>query len=266
VLQVAGPLQAFSPAAIALAVAAIVIATTPVQHVDEDHHDRPAPMRGLIDATRWLLRSRPALSVAILGAMSGGSLFSYSALLPAFTRDQLQAEAATLGLLTGAGGLGAIAGALIMDTSGRRLGRGRQTVVMLIGAALGLVALGLTTVLPAAVVLAAVIVLLAVLFGGTAQLIVQTAPPPRIRAGVVAVYTFAYYVVVPMGTTTVGVLADAYGVQAVLFGMAGVTIVGTAVVLAWFPGLLRVDVDEHGDLVDPSAHRARPQPGAIVGP
>ena len=126
VLQVAGPLQAFVPAALALAVAAIVIATMPVPRKDDDHHDRAPALRGLVDATRWLLRNRPARSVALLGAMSGGSLFSYSALLPAFTRDLLHAEAATLGLLTGAGGLGAIVGALVMDASGRRLGRGRR--------------------------------------------------------------------------------------------------------------------------------------------
>ena len=126
IFQVAGPLPAFIPAVLGLAIAAVVIATTPVRKAD-DAHDRAPALRGLADAARWLVHNRPALAVAVLGALSGGSLFSYSALLPAFTRDLLHAESATLGLLTGAGGLGAIAGALVMDASAGGSGAGGRS-------------------------------------------------------------------------------------------------------------------------------------------
>ena len=101
-------------------------------------------------------------------------------------------------------------------------------------------ALGLTNVLPVALALTASITLLSIGFGGTAQLLVQTAPPMPLRAGVVAIYTFAYYCVLPVGTATVGSLADSFGVTAVLLGMAGLTVLGAGVILAIDRSLLRI--------------------------
>ena len=56
--------------------------------------------------------------MTVLGTVSGLSVFCYSALLPAYTRDILRADAATLGLLAGAGGVGVIVGALLMEAMG----------------------------------------------------------------------------------------------------------------------------------------------------
>lgn len=263
VLQVGGPTWAFAPAAIALVLSTVVIASTPV--LATDHADRTPGWRGLSLAARWLLGHRAARSVTLLLCLSGVSVAAYGALLPAFTRDILRSESATLGLLTGAGGLGAILGALVMDASGRRLGRGRQVVVMLAGSALCVGLVAVTTALPFAVALVGLLVLLSVVFGGTAQLIVQTAPPPRLRASVMAVYTFAFYLVLPVGTASAGLLADQFGVQAVLLGMAALALGGTALIVLGDRRLLGVDVDDHGVVRIPG-DLPPPDAGAIVAP
>jgi MFS family permease len=264
VLEVAGATQAFAPAAVALGAAALVTAAIPLL-TTEEHHDRTPGLRGLSQAARWLVHHPAARSVTLLGCLSGAAIFAYSALLPAFTRDVLQSESATLGLLTGAGGLGAIIGALVMDATGRRIGRGRQTVVMLLGCSVCVGLLGLSTVLPVAILLVGLLVFLSVLFGGTAQLIVQSSPPPRLRASVLALYTFAFYVVLPIATAGVGLFADLFGVRAVLLGMTAIAIGGTAAIVVSYRALLRVDVDDHGTVRIPGELR-EPVAGAIVAP
>jgi ENTS family enterobactin (siderophore) exporter len=261
VLQVAGATQAFVPAAIALALSAAVTAAIPLL-VGDEHLDRTPGVRGLTQGAAWLFRHPAARSVTLLGCLSGAAIFAYSALLPSFTRDVLRAESAVLGALAGAGGLGAILAALVMDATGRRVGRGRQIVVMFLGSVLCVGILALTTVLPLAVALVALIVFLSVLFGGTAQLIVQSSPPPRLRAGVMAVYTFAFYVVLPIATAAVGLLADRFGVQAVLIGMAGLGVAGAGLIIARYPRLLAVDVDAHGVVVIPTEARPDDHPPA----
>jgi MFS family permease len=243
VLQVAGPVLAFVPAAICLAVSALVIATTPLLRGSEQ---RVRGGRGnLGNAVRYLPRERVVLAVTALATLSALSIFAYSALLPAYTRDNLGGESATLGLLSGAGGVGTILGALAMEGLGKRLGRGRVLVLTFLAAGLAVGALGLSQLLPVGVVLAAAITFFAIIFGGTAQLLVQTLPPPGLRAGVVALYTFVYYCVLPVGTAAVGALADRVGVTAVMLGMTALTIVGAVIVVLLEPRLLGVNPDLH---------------------
>jgi MFS family permease len=246
-LQLFGPLEAFLPAAIGLGVAALVILTTPLLKRDE-RRERGAAMSDLAEASRWLWRHPAAFWVTVLGTVSALSVFCYSALLPAFTRDNLHADAATLGLLAGAGGVGVILGAILMEGMGRRLGRGRQLVVTFLACGATLAGLAMSEVLPVALVLAALLTVFAIGFGGTAQLIVQTMPPPRMRARVVAVYTFAYYCVLPIGTALAGGLADLFGVRAVMLGMAVLTVAATAFVLLVFRPLLSIDLDAAGEI------------------
>jgi MFS family permease len=246
-LEVFGAVQAFLPAAIALGLSALVILTTPLLHRDE-RPERGAAVSDLTEASRWIWRHPAALWVTVLATVSGLSVFCYSALLPAFTRDNLHADAATLGLLAGAGGVGVIAGAIVMEGMGRRFGRGRQLVVMFLACGATIAGLAMTEVLPVALVLAALITLVSIGFGGTAQLIVQTMPPPRMRARVVAVYTFAYYCALPIGTAAAGNLADLFGVRAVLLGMAALTVAATAFVLLIYRPLLSIELDSAGQV------------------
>jgi predicted MFS family arabinose efflux permease len=246
-LQLFGAVPAFLPAAIALGLAAAVILTTPLLH-REERAERGAAVSDLREASRWIGRHPAALWVTVLGAVSGLSVFCYSALLPAFTRDNLHADAATLGLLAGAGGVGVIAGAIVMEGMGRRFGRGRQLVVMFLACGATIACLALTEVLPVALLLAALITLVSIGFGGTAQLIVQTMPPPRMRARVVAVYTFAYYCALPIGTAVAGNLADVFGVRAVLLGMAALTVAATTFVLLVYRPLMSIELDAAGQV------------------
>ena len=258
VLQVAGPTAAFVPAAVGLALAAVVILTIPRGN-DTERQPRGGATGSIRPALRWLRTEPAVVAVTALGALSGASIFAYSALLPSVVRDLLGGDAATLGLLSGAGGVGSIAGSLAMEAIGRRVGRGRQVLWMFAASGLAVGALGLANVLPLALVLAAGITFLSICFGGSAQLLVQTIPPPHLRAGVVAIYTFAFYCVLPIGTATVGGLADAFGVVAVLLGMAALTGLGTAIVLIADRRLLDVDIDDHGEIV------RRPERVAING-
>ena len=260
-LQAFGPVQAFIPAAIGLGFSALVILTTPLLKRDESP-ERGVAISDLAEAARWMWRHPAALWVAVLTAVSGLSVFCYGALLPSFTRDNLHADAAALGLLAGAGGVGVIVGAFVMEGLGKRLGRGRQLMFMFVACGVAMAGLAFTEALPVALLLAALITLVSMGYGGTAQLIVQTMPPPRMRARVLAVYTFAFYCVLPVGTALAGGLADAFGVRGVMLGMAGVTVATAAFVAVVYRPILSIDLDARGQITV----GGRPVKAVIAGP
>jgi MFS family permease len=248
VLQAFGPAQAFLPAAAVLVISGIVFISIPV--TDPREHGVTALAIGdLRDSLAWLRRERVALSVTALGAISAAFVLGYGALLPTVTRDLLHADAATLGLLSGAGGIGVILSSLTMEALGRRAGRGRLLVLALVisGAALG--ALGLAGILPIAMVLTAAVGLFSSTFGGTAALLLQTVAPPRMRGRAIALYSFVLFSVLPISTVSMGVLTDHLGVGAVLGGVGGLTILGTVLVTLAYRRLLGTDIGREGEVL-----------------
>ncbi len=130
---------------------------------------------------------------------------------------------------------------------------------MLVGVALSLGALGLTSILEVSIALAIAIAAFAFMFGGTAQLVLQTVAPPRIRGRVLALYAFFFYSLLPASTIVVGVLADIVGAQAVLLSMGALTVLATALVGLANPGLLAIDVRD-GRLVVRGREAAESRP------
>jgi MFS family permease len=248
VLQAFGPAQAFLPAAAVLVVSGIVFVMIPVKHPRE-HTVAALAIGDLRDSLTWLRRERVALSVTALGAISAAFVLGSGALLPTVTRDLLHADSATLGILSGAGGVGVILSALTMETVGRRTGRGRLIVVALVisGAALG--ALGLARILPVAMVLTAAVGLFSATFGGTSALLLQTVAPPRMRGRAIALYSFVLFSVLPISTVTMGVLTDRFGVGPVLGGVGMLTILATVLVTMAYRRLLVIDIGPEGELL-----------------
>jgi MFS family permease len=151
VLQVAGSV-AFIPTAVGLLAA--TAATLSMTGLAESAQRRPelaavgGPRIGFSAALYWIRAQPAALAVAVLALLAAGSITTYPALLPALTRDVLHGDSATLGTLSGIGGVGVILGSLALDSVGRRMRRGRLVVggYLLSGVLIGL--LGVTRVVP----------------------------------------------------------------------------------------------------------------------
>ena len=247
VLATFGPVPAFLPAAAGLVASVIVVLTIPVARSDEHQAGRQG-VGDIRDSVRWLRREPSVLALTALGAIGAMFVFGHGALFPTITRDLLHADSAVLGVLTGAGGIGIILAALTLESFGRWLGRGRLVVAILLGIALAVGGLGFSGLLPVSVVLAGLLAGLQYAFGGTAQLLIQTIAPPRMRGRILALYAFVVYCILPVSTISIGVLADHLGVSAVLIGMAAATIIATILVALASPALLSIDIGPAGEL------------------
>ena len=241
VLQAFGPGPAMLPAAAGLGVSTLVVLTIALRP-GEERSSAGMGLREVRDSVSWLLREPTALAVTLLGAVAAMFVFGYGALLPTVTRDLLHADSATLGVLTGSAGIGIIASALTMEWVGRRVGRGRLVVGALVATAASIAGLGLAGVLAISVALSILIAGFSFLFGGTAQFLLQTIAPPRMRGRALALYSFVFYALLPISTVVVGLLADRFGVGVVLIGMGALTVLGTAAITLANRILLGIDV------------------------
>jgi MFS family permease len=160
-----------------------------------------------------------------------------SVLLPVFAGDILHGGPYTLGLLTGASGLGALSGALFLASRTSVLGLGRVIVVATVVLGLGLVGFALSR----SVWLSAAF-MLATGFGMMVQMaasntVIQTLVDEDKRGRVMSFYGMAFQGAAPFGSLLAGALADRVGAPAVVFGSGVVCLAAGLAFAALLPRL-----------------------------
>ena len=171
-------------------------------------------LRELADGLRYAASHRAIRSALLLLALVSLVGMPYTVLLPIFARSVLGGGPHTLGALTGASGLGAIAGALWLASRKDIVGLSR---VIIAGGALfgaGLVAFGLSRWLWLS------LPLLVVSGGGmmitmaATNTLIQTRVEEDKRGRVMSFYTMAFFGMTPFGALAGGVLGDRIGAPA----------------------------------------------------
>lgn len=177
------------------------------------HHE--PPLRALAEGLRYTARS-PVLAAMFVVAMAR-FLFSmsYTTFMPKFADEVLGFDAAGLGLLLAAPGLGGLLASL--SVASLRDYRHKGRLLLSAGLTMGglLVAFGLARAIP-------LVFVLLVLLGGCGgvvrilnQTIMQTHAEERLRGRVMGLYAIATGTG-PFTSIPMGALADAYGVPLVL--------------------------------------------------
>jgi MFS family permease len=156
---------------------------------------------------------RPIRTILLLFALLSLMGWPYAVLLPMFAEQVLHGGPHTLGFLTGASGVGALASALSLAV--RRSVRGLTTMIQMAAAVfgLGLILFGLSHVLWLSMVL-----MLAVGFGmmqglAASNTVIQTLVPEDKRSRVMSYYTMAFVGMAPFGSLLAGGLAHFLGSQ-----------------------------------------------------
>jgi MFS family permease len=151
------------------------------------------------------------------------------ALMAYFVRYVLHAQADDLGHVMSASGLGAVTGASMLVVVGARAWRTRITCGLVLITA-GLVGLGATTRIGAAVALVTGLSLGISLYLGTLMQVVQQRTPDEVRGRVMALFTMGMTSVMPLSSLLLSAAADAVGLQRLMtvcgatFGVAAATI------------------------------------------
>jgi MFS family permease len=193
---------------------------------------RAPVLRGLREGLGYAFGFPPIRALLLLLALVSLAGMPYTVLLPVFAEDVLGGGPAALGLLSGATGVGALAGALYLASRRSVLGLGRVIVLAagLFGAAL--IAFSLSRALWLSLGLMALAGLGMMVQMAASNTILQTIVEDDKRGRVMSLYGMAFLGMAPFGSLLAGVVADRLGAPwAVLMG--GAACVVAAAAFAW---------------------------------
>jgi MFS family permease len=206
------------------------------------------PWRGIGDAVRAVAGSRAMAVVVLLGCVSALFVYCYLAVTPLVVSHLIGGGAPRLGLLTAAGGVGAIAAALLMDAVGRAVGRGRLLTWSLGVAGIAVACLGLSRIGVVSLLVAVVLSAATVTFSATAVLLLQASSELRVRGRVLALFNALFYILLPLSEALAGFGSDRLGVSAVLAGAGSLAVAAAASMMIFNRAFASHDVDAAGRL------------------
>jgi MFS family permease len=190
----------------------------------------------IVDGVRYVFGQRSLATLIVLMILAG--LFAtppVAFMIPAIVRDQLDAGAATLGLMMSAIGLGSVFGSLALLHLARRPNKGEPALTGYFATALAIAGVGVSPWVPLSLVLAVVGGFFGVIFIGLSTVVVQTMSSDELRARAMAVWAAAFVGMLPVGGLITAGLAAVLGAGGAVFVDGIVTFVGGAVVLALRP-------------------------------
>lgn len=209
-----------------------VVASLLAMRITAEKTTRPAMglWEGLREGWNYVSTFRPVRSVLLLFALMAFVGFPYTVLLPLIAAQVLHGGADTLGWLTAASGIGALASGLSLTLRKTVVGLTRMLQIAATLLGIGLVLLGFSHTLWISLA-----VLLVVGFGmmqgpSISNTIIQTLTSEDKRVRVMSYYTAAFFGMTPFGSLLAGTLADRFGPLHTLM-MAGACCLAGAV---WF--------------------------------
>jgi MFS family permease len=202
----------------ALSYAAVLLALWAVDARDPGAGGGDSVLRTMGEGFRYAFGFPPIRAILVLLTLVSMVGLPYGVLLPVFAADILRGQAGTLGLLTAASGLGALAGALTLASRASVNGLADFMVrcLMLFGAALIAFAFSTNVWLSAA---ALALVGFGIMATTSAMnTILQTLVEENMRGRVMALYTMAFIGLSPLGALFGGALADRIGAPMTVAG------------------------------------------------
>ena len=183
---------------------------------------------------------KPIRTILLLFAVVSLMGMPFMVLLPIFAGKILHGGAHTLGFLTGASGVGALASAISLAL--RKTVRGLTTMIPVAAAmfGVGLILFGLSHVLWLSVLL-----MLVVGFGmmqglAASNTVIQTLVPEDKRGRVMSYYTMAFVGMAPFGSLLAGALAHKLGAPHTVMITGAVCVVGSLWFTVQLPGVRAV--------------------------
>ncbi len=196
----------------------------------------PTPAGGTLS---WLRQSAPARWLLLTAALTSLCLSPFMTLMPVYARDVFHGGPATLGLLMGASGCGALISALMLAS--RRRPHGLESILLL--------ALGVIAVIAAAFAgnrHLDVAIVLSLLSGASfitvvtsCNILLQSIVPDTLRGRIMALYSMSFLGMMPLGSLLSGSLAHRYGSPVAFFAAAVPALLLALLLLSQGQGLRR---------------------------
>jgi MFS family permease len=185
----------------------------------------------LREGWQYVSRFKPIRAILLLLALVSLVGMPYTVLMPIFARDILHGGPNTLGLLTGATGVGALASAVYLATRKSVLGLGRVIPIMTGIFGFGLIMFGLSNWLALSA-----FTLLFTGFGMMQQMaasntILQTIVDEDKRGRVMSFYSMSFQGMAPFGSLLAGWMAARIGAPRTVMICGAICIAGAAIFL-----------------------------------
>jgi MFS family permease len=195
--------------------------------------------RHLVEGVRYAFGFPPIRALLLLLALVSFATMPQSVLLPVFAADVLGGGPNTLGLLSAASGLGALAGALYLASRSTVLGLGRVIVVASIVLGLGLAAFsqsGAVWLSAGLLVLTGMGMMVELAASNT---LIQTMVDEDKRGRVMGLFGMAFLGSAPFGSLLAGWLAEKVGAGPVVLGSGALVLLGGLAFATQLPKLRR---------------------------
>ncbi len=257
VVATAGPGAAFLANAASYLAVIAALATFRTRALDGEPESITTAIASGLRYARFTPAYRWLLLVASLFALTSAVL---QAMLPNLTADVLGGGAATYGLLLGAMGVGALAGAFSRPWAGGRFGAAMVPASIAVFGLAGM-GVGLSRTLPLAAVGMAVTGVLWVWILSTLNATAQLLSPRWVRGRIMSLYTLAFLGLLPVGSILAGALGSVVGpANAIVALSLGTVILGLAALRMPLPVLERVVTPSPPEDWEPVPH-----PSAVGG-
>ena len=196
-----------------------------------------SPLADVIEGFRFVMRGTPIHHLMILLGILSVTGMPFAVLMPIFADQILHGGARGLGVLMGASGVGALAGALLLASrqSVRGLGRWVAISAAAFGASLIAFAISRSFWLSCALLLPAGFAMMVEM--GSSNTLIQTMSPDHLRGRVMSVYSMMFMGMAPIGALLAGVAAARFGAPATVAGGGIICMLGAAVFGFRLPGL-----------------------------
>jgi MFS family permease len=196
-------------------------------------------------------RSTGLLTAYALTAVVCGLGYPAFQLATLFAEQVYDVGPGKYGLLTGAYGVGAVSGAVLLSLFGAERPRGQVLPVVLVVHTIGLLGVGLSGDFWLGMAMYALVGAGSLCAIATLNTSIQTASPQALRGRILALWILSYSASYPLGSVVQGSLANRFGPGATVTG-AAVLLAGALVVLTLRPALARsLDGDPDVAVVDP---------------
>ncbi len=169
------------------------------------------PIGRIVEGFSFVARTGPIRAILLLLGLLSLTGMSYSVLMPIFADQVLDSGAWGLGILTGASGLGAMAGALMLATRHDIRGLGRWIAWSAGAFGAGLIAFSLSREFWLSSALLIPIGFAVIVETAASNTMVQSMVPDALRGRVMSVYSMMFLGMAPFGSLLAGIMADRFG-------------------------------------------------------
>lgn len=233
-ISIAGPAVCFAALSLAY-IAPILVLATVVPNIPPRHREgRHSAMGDFVEGLRELRHNRMVLGITVCAATLSFFGVSYMPYLPVYASDKLHTGSQVLGVLYTTGGIGALAGALVLATAG---GSAATRRLMLLGgsAIYGVSLFALASSSSLIVALPALVGISLGFLGMNTSMttLLQTETDPALRGRLLGIYVTIFAGLQPLGTLAYGLFGHsvfrAISVGALIVGGVGLfTALGSA--------------------------------------